>query len=389
MLVPTAQANQHDQQQQAAVPFLVGSQRYYEAPFFTFAAQLAGSSKTVTPVPEITPGNFLSGVTLQITSSGGVLGSSDAITNDGALAVLSSIELADTGGGSIHYPMSLFTSVMVQKYLEPWHGDPIKESTFSNSINPAVNVKIWPEIRDTVACLVNTDARAQYRLNITLAASTALTTTGTGTTYPTVTVAGWIDAWSQPDAVDLAGRPIVPLPPGLAVQRKLMHEVITGLGAGNNTVRLTLTGNEIRGLILIFRNSSGNRVDLTDANAGTIQFRLDNRVLWRMKPSQIVNRMYAFYGRWFGGGTSGTGYSGSNGAYTGSTIAGGYNRELGVYAIPRFRDPGNMGGEYWLQTIEQTYMVIEFNGGDGATQVEVVYDQLAVGPDLDPVFEGV
>lgn len=389
MLVPTAHAQNDQQQQQAAVPFLVGSQRYYEAPFFTFSKQLTGSSATVTPVPEITPGNFLSGVTLQITASGGVLGSSDAITNDGALAVLSSIELADTGGGSIHYPMSLFTSVMVQKYLAPWHGDPVKESTFSNSINPAVNVKIWPEIRDTVACLVNTDARAQYRLNITLAASTALTTVGTGTTYPTITINGWIDAWAQPDAVDLAGRPIVPLPPGLAVQRKIMHEVITGLGSGNNTVRLTLTGNEIRGLVLIFRNSSGNRVDLTDANAGTIQFRLDNRVLWRMKPSQIVNRMYAYYARWFGGGSSGTGFSGSNGAYTGSTIAGGYNREVGVYAIPRFRDPGNMGGEYWLQTIEQTYMVIEFNGGDGATQVEVVYDQLAVGPDLDPVFEGV
>lgn len=391
MLVPTAQSNSSggNQQQQSAVPFLVGSQRYYEAPFFDYTVQLDGSSHTITPVPEITPGNFLSGVTLEITASGGTLGSSDALTDDGALAVLSSIELADTGGGSIHYPMSLFSSVMVQKYLRPWAGDPIKESTFSNSINPAVNVQIWPEIRDTVACLVNTDARAQYRLNITVAADTALTTTGTGTTYPTLEVQGWIDAWAQPDAVDLAGRPIEPLPPGLGVQRKIMHEIITGLGSGNNTVRLTLTGNEIRGLVLIFRDTNGNRVDLTDANAGTMQFRLDNRVVWRQKPSQIVANMFRYYSRWFGGGVSTTGYSGSSGAYTGSGGAAGYNRETGVYALPRFRDPGNMGGEYWLQTIEQTYMVIEFNGGDGATQVEVIYDQLAVAGALDPVFEGI
>lgn len=388
MMIPGAQ--QQDQQGggQAAVPFLVGTQRYYEAPFFTYSVQLDANSHTVTPVPEVTPGNFLSGVTLAITSTGGTLGTASALGNDGALAVLSSIELADTGGGSILYPMSLFTAVMAQKYLRPWDGDPIKASTFSNSINPVVTVKLWPEIRDTVACLVNTDARAQYRLNITVAPASNLAG-ATGTTYPTVTVAGWVDAWAQPDAVDLAGRPIVPLPPGLAVQRKLMHEVITGLGSGNNTVRLTLTGNEIRGLILIFRDTNGNRVDLTDANAGTIQFRLDNRVIWRMRPSQIVNNMEKFYDRWFGGGASGTGFSGTNGAFTGSTIAGGFNREKGVYAIPRFRDPGNMGGEYWLQTIEQTYMVIEFNGGDGATQVEVVYDQLAVSGDLDPVFEGI
>ena len=384
---PLIQSQQQDQQGQASVPFLIGTQRYYEAPFFTFTQALDANTHTVTPVPEVTPGNFLSGVTLQITASGGSLGTQSSLANDGALAVLSSIELADTGGGSILYPMSLFTCVMVQKYFRPWRGDPIKQSTFSNSINPAVTVELWPELRDTLACLINTDARAQYRLNITVAAQTALAGSS-GTTYPTLTVKGWVNAWAQPDAFDLADRPIDQLPPGLAVQRKVMHETITSLGSGNNTVRFSLTGNEIRALMLIFRDTNSNRVDLTDANAGTIQFRMDNRVIWRMTPTQIVNNMEKFYAAWLGG-ASGTGFSGSNGAFTGSTIAAGFNREKGVYVIPRFRDPGNLHGEYWLQTIEQSYMVIEFNGGDGATSVEIVYDQLAVSGDLDPVFEGI
>lgn len=387
MHVPTAAAQDQGAGQGGQVPFLVGSQIYSEAPFFTYSVQLDANQHTVTPVPEITPGNFLSGVTLAITSASGVLGSASTITNDGALAVLSSIELADTGGGSILYPMTLFSHVMAQKYLRPWSGDPVKRPGFSNSINPTVTVNLGVEIRDTLAALVNTDARAQYRLNIVVAPGASLAG-ATGTTYPTVTINGWLNAWAQPDAVDLAGRQIVPFPPGLAVQRKVMHETIV-LTSSNNTVRLTLTGNEVRGIILIFRDTNGNRVDLTDANAGVIQFRLDNRVVWRQKPSQIIERMHHFYSRYFGGGTSGTGYSGSSGAFTGSTVAAGFNRETGVYVLPRFRDPGSMGGEYWLQTVEQSLLQIEFNGGDGATTVEVIYDQLAVSGALDPAFEGV
>jgi len=388
MHIPTAQTPQGAAAPQPAeVPFLVGSQHYTEAPFFTYTVQLDANQHTVTPVPEITPGNFLSGVTLAITSTGGVLGSASAITNDGTLALITSMELADTGGGSILYPMNAFASAMSQKYLRPWSGDPIKRPGFSNSINPVVTIDYGVEIRDTLACLVNTDARAQYRLNIVVAPGVNLAG-ATGTTYPTITINGWLNAWAQPDAVDLADRPITPFPPGLAVQRKLMHETII-LNAGNNTVRLTLTGNEVRGLILIFRDTNGNRVDLTDANAGTMQFRLDNRVIWRRRPSQIIEGMHTFYSRYFGGGVSGTGYSGSSGAFTGSTTAAGFNRETGVYVLPRFRDPGSLGGQYWLQTVEQSLLQIEFNGGDGATTVEVIYDQLAVAGDLDPALEGI
>lgn len=386
VLAPAANAG--DAEQASAVPFLVGTQKYREAPFFSFSAQMGASQQTVTPTPMITPGNFLSGVVIQITSASGVLGTANALTNDGTLAVLNSISLTDTGGGEILYPMSLFTYVMAQKYLRPWLGDPIKRANFSNSINPTLTFRFGIEVRDTLAVLANTDARAQYRLNLVLAPFASLATGAANNTAPTVTVKGYIDAWAQPDAVDLTGRPIVPVPPGLSTSRYLMHETDV-LNSGNNTIRFTLTGNEIRGLLLIFRDTNGNRVDLTDANAGNMRFRLDNRVLWVMTPSQIVEEMAAFYAQYFGGGTSGTGFSGGSGAFTGSTVAAGFNRETGVYAIPRFRDPGNLGGEYWLQTVEQSLLQIEFNGGDGATTLEVVYDQLAVSGILDPELEGI
>ncbi len=357
------------------VPFLVGSQRYREAPFYTFSSAMGAAQVTLNPVPQITPGNFLSGVVVQITSTGGVLGTANALTADGALGIINSISLTDTGGGEILYPMNLFGAVMAQKYLRPWLGDPQKRSDYSNSINPAITFRFGVEVRDTLAVLANTDARSQYRINAVLAPFSALTS-GANNTAPTVTVNMYLDAWAQPDAVDLAGRQINPLPPGLGTSRFLMHETDV-LNASNNTIRLTLTGNEIRGIILIFRDTNGARVDLTDANAGVLRFRLDNRVLWTMKPSQIIEEMQAFYARYYGGGKAA------------AATSAGFTRETGVYVIPRFRDPGSLGGEYWLQTVEQSLLQIEFNGGDGATTLEVIYDNLAVSGALPPEFEGI
>lgn len=362
------------------VPFLVGSQKYREQPFFSITNTLGASQITLTPVPNITPGNFLSGVVIEITSTGGVLGTTAALTTDGVLDLLNSISLTDTGGGEILYPMGLFEAVMTQKYLRPWLGDPQKRANYSNSINPAITFRFGVEVRDTLAVLANTDARAQYRLNVVLGPLLNLVSVSTGVTAPSVTVAGYIDAWAQPDAVDLAGRSIQPLPPGLGVSRFVMHETDTW-NAGNNTFRLTLTGNEIRGLILIFRNSAGARIDLTDANAGPLRFRLDNRVLWVMNPTQIVEEMAAFYSSFYGGG-----------AAAGATTAG-YTRETGVYVIPRFRIPGNLMGEFWLQTVEQSLLQIEVQGADMGTNapgtLEIIYDQLAVAGQIPAELEGV
>jgi len=156
-----------------------------------------------------------------------------------------------------------------------------------------------------------------------------------------------------------------------------MHEqpIIT---AGNNVIRETLTGNELRALILVVRNGDANksRIDLTDALAGALDFRLDARRLWKMTPSQIVEEMAAFY-LFLGAGT--------------------WVREPGVYVIPRFAGHANAGdasagqGEYWLQTVEQTLMQIEVTGGDISTSpgsLEIIYDALAIAGEVPAELEG-
>lgn len=362
----------------AEIPFIAGSNAYREAPFSTTVQQLDGNPHEI--VANITPGGFLRGVTMQVTSATGVIGAG-VLAADVPYSIFSSISLEDISGGPILYPMGGYAYAMTQKYLRPWDGDPSKRSDYSATINPSFTLRLFAEVKDTLAVLANTDARAQYRIRATLAPGNSagpngLTTTAP-TTQPTVTVKIYLESWAQPDLQDLLGNPIQQLPDGLVASRFLMHEnpILTG---GNNVIRETLTGNELRGLVLIIRNGDANksRVNLTDANAGPLSFRLDARQLWKMNPSAIVEEMQAFY-LLLGAGT--------------------WVRETGVYVIPRFSGHPSAGdnmagqGEYWLQTVEQTLLQVEFNGPDITTspgQVEIIYDALAIAGAVPAELEG-
>ena len=104
---------------QQEVPFLLGSNIYTEAPFFTFTQQMDGSQHTVLPVPQVTPGNFLDGITVSVTSTGGVLGTTASVNAFGGASLLNSIEFLNTIGGEILSPMGSFEYILAQKYLRP------------------------------------------------------------------------------------------------------------------------------------------------------------------------------------------------------------------------------------------------------------------------------
>lgn len=364
--------------QSGEIPFMVGSNLYRESPFATQTFAMGASSQEF--VNNVTPGGFLRGITMQITATGGVIGAG-VLAADGPYGILQSCSLEDISGGPILYPMGGYQYALAQKYLRPWDGDVSKRGNFSNTINPAFTMRFFAEVKDTLAVLANTDARAQYRFRYTIAAANqagpyGLTTTG-ATTNPTLVVKLYIESWAQPDLNDLLGNPIQQIPDGLVCSRFLMHEQ-PAITSANNVVRETLTGNELRGLIFVVRNGDANhsRVDLTDANAGSIDFRLDSRRLWKMTPSQIVEEMAAFY----------------------PMLAGGtWVRETGVYVVPRYSGSPSPGdglsgqGEYWLQTVEQTLLQLEFGGADITTSpgtFEIIYDALAIAGELSPDLEG-
>jgi len=339
----------------SVVPFFYGTNQYVEK-FFSQSQLLAATQ--VEAVSNVNPGGFMRGVRLEVSSTGGVIGSG-AVATDGPWTALQSITLENIDGSPIIYPMAGYTHMIRQWFGRPWWGDPSRRFDFSNTINPAFSLFMQPEIRHTAGVLANTDARALYRIRFTFAtAAQFLGTVGTAT-LPTVTVTCYLESWAQPDSADLRGNPIEELPPGLNLATIARHQVInlTAVGA-DNTLQISNMGNEIRCFTWIMRNSAGARTDLA---SNPIRWRLDNRSLGVFTTTEVFNRMADFY----------------------ESLQNGSTRPTGVYVFPRFFDPGRMVGESWMGTTNATYLIWETAtaaGGAGGT-IEIVTDEVVpVGP---------
>lgn len=331
------------------VPFFYGSNTYVEK-FFTASQQLGAAQ--VEFVSNVNPGGFMRGVRLEVRSAGGVLGAG-SLSGDTPWNVFASATLENIDGSPIIYPMSGYAHFARQWFGRPWWGDPSRRYDFSNTVNPAFSLFMQPELRHTAGVLSNTDARALYRIRFTINTSTAFFSVAV-TTNPTVTVTCYLESWAQPDAQDLRGNPIEPLPPGLSLQTIARHQVINLSAVGaDNTFQISNMGNEIRCFTWIMRNSSGVRTDLT---SNPIRWRLDNRSLGVFSDQEVFNQMNDFY----------------------ESLQNGSTRPTGIYVWPRFFDVGRMVGQAWMATSNATYLIWETAtaaGGAGGT-IEIITDEV-------------
>lgn len=332
----------------AVIPFIYGSNLYVEK-FATNTFQLTTTSQEF--ANNITPGGFLRGVRLEVRSTGGVGGT---VTADSPWNVFQNITLENIDGSPIHYPMNGYAYYASNTYFRPWDGDAAHRWDYVQGVNPSFSLFIKPEIRHTAGVLANTDARALYRIRFTLNTAAAVITGGS--TAPTVAVTQYLETWAQPDAADLRGNRIAPVPPGLSLATLRRHQIFQLNSAGaTNQFQLTNTGNELRGALFIVRDSNQARQDyLSDS----ILWRLDNRSLGTFSPNEVFNQMSDFY----------PGLS-----------SGVWVRPTGLYVFPRFMDPGRMVGQPWLATTNATYLMWETATAAGATNVpgtvEVITDE--------------
>lgn len=336
------------------VPFMLGTNSYAEQ-ISVDTFQLGASAQEF--VHNITPGGYLRGVDLQLTSAGGVGGT---LTADAPYNMLNSVSLENIDGSPILYPMPGYSYAMWQKFSAPWLGEPSNPGQLysTNQASPGWYLHAYPEIFGTAGVLANTDARAQYRFRYTL--STAATV-GTGyTTAPTVTGTLQLQTWAQPDRADLHGNTIQAQPPGLNIARIVRHQVLPLNAAGaTNLIQVTNTGNEIRNIIVIVRDQSNARVD---AISGVLRVRLDDRSLGTFTPNTLFDKAVKFYP--------------SLGNNT-------FPRPTGVYVLPRFQSPTPDNGtllnnDGWLATSNATFLNFEFVTGAGPTggTVEVITDEV-------------
>jgi hypothetical protein len=315
---------------------------------------------------------------------------------------LANVDLVNVDGSMILYTMGGYSHYIAQKYSRPWQGDPgsYPDAAAATNLSPQCTWFLQPEIRWTAGVLANTDSRSQYRFDASIDTAANITQgAGAWSGAPVVAVTPYMDAWAQPDDRDLQGSPNQPVPPGLNLQYKRRHQIFTLNGSGSdNILQSALTGNALRALIFITRTGANNcRGDLfTDP----LLVQVDNRSLGKFSTQVISTQaagsafleqwMYEFYGEYFPtGGNTGSGGSGaaSQTATHPATAYIPYNREIGVYVLPRFVKPGTLFGQGWLYTANNTKLIVETNTSanisTSATAELISSEVYPVGP-VDP-----
>ena len=344
------------------VPFWFGS-NIYAKKFNTTNATLGA---TTTPVQvNVPPNGYLSAVRLEVRST---LGSGGTMTGDAPWNVFQSMELDDVDGANIMYPMGGYQYKTANQYSRPWNGDPSRRYDFANSPNPSFSLSLQPEVRHTAGVLANTDARSQFSLSYTVNTLTSVITAGS--VAPALAITAYLEVWAQPDREDLAKNAIEPTPPGLALQTKRRHQTGTLNGASaNNTMQLSLTGNEIRWIGLLIRDSNNTRQDFL---SDPLNWMLDNKNLGVFSPNELFNLNNDFY-EMLNNGTS--------------------VRDTGLYMFPRFYQPGTMVGQAWLGTTNATYLIVESTTSATATNVpgtwEMIVDEAIPIAALDMQLESI
>ena len=306
---------------------------------------------------------FLRGPRLVVrTTSGATAGTPSA---DNPANFFKQAGLQNTDGTEISQNLiGGYALIQKQRFFRPWLKDPMLSYDYAQSVNPSFTLFMQPEVRQQLGCLENTDTRQQYSWTHTINTIANLGITGTG---PTCSVTPYVDVWAQPDVADLEGTTNERIPPGVNLQLKTRHYTfnLANAGADNNFLS-PLTGNAMRGGLLIVRDSNNARQDyLSDP----ITWTLDDRTLSIMSPDIVFQWQSEFYAS-FGQVRS--------------------PRPTGVYPFPRFFNSGAMLGQGWLYTSNATSVAWESSTAAAAANVpgtvellqEEVYAVGAVDPSL-------
>lgn len=323
-------------------------------------SQILGAA-TLASGGSVNAGNYLRGVRLIVRTV--TAGAGGTLAPDAPWSLFQNLDLTNVDGSEILYNMAGYSHFLSQKYFRPWLQSPdtAYDGAASTVNSPQFTLFLQPEIRWTAGVLANTDTRSQYRFDMTL--NTAAAVGGAYTTAPTISVTPYMDAWAQPDAQDLQGTPNQPVPPGVNLQTKRRHQIFPLNPAGSDNVFLsTLTGNAIRGMIMVTRNGSNAR---TAGLSDPIYWQLDNRSLGRLNPDILQQWEQDFY----------------SGNSRGNPL------ETGVYLFPRFLAPGDLEGQGWLYTSNASKLQWESSTAAAVTgngTAELITDEVyPVGP-VDP-----
>lgn len=239
------------------IPFTAAAHEHTE-PIFDQTVTPGTSVQQLSTI-DVPAYGFLRNIVLEVSGSGGALGGG-ALSADYPFNIFSSITLSDVNGAPIFGPLDGY-AVLWSNIVGAYAGrpDPRTLPAYDGTINTVFFLRIPIEVshHDGFGSLANQNAAASYKLNIAIN-TLANIITGGAPTAPAVRIRGYLEAWSLPNEVDVAGRPQAQFPP-LHGTTQFWSQNVKAVSVGNNTIPLVRVGNLIRSIVVIARNAAGAR----------------------------------------------------------------------------------------------------------------------------------
>lgn len=244
------------------IPFTAAAHEHTE-PITTDNTGAIGAAQLQRGPFDVPAYGFLRNIVLEVTLSGGVIGAG-VLSPDYPFNVLQNIQLLDVNGAPIFGPLDGYATLwanIIGGYT--FRADPRLDPAYVGTINAVFKLRIPIEItrHNGYGSLANQNAAAAYKLSYTVNSNIVYSTQPT--TPATVQVKSWLEAWSQPTATDLTGRPQEREPHGHGTAQFWTSYVKAGLAAGQQNIIHPRVGNMIRNLVYICRDGTGARTAAT------------------------------------------------------------------------------------------------------------------------------
>jgi hypothetical protein len=287
----------------AAVPFIRASSEHRE-PAGIDTSRLMTASDQDLGVFDIPAYGYLRSMFILVTATGG-LGAGVTTTEDSPFTALKNIALTEPNGAVIDQFNSGYNLFLAHKYGgyrdsigADFRASPVFSAPTSVGGNFVCGARVPIELncRDGLGSLPNQNAAATFKLRLTLAAAAQVYTV-LPSTLPTVRVQVFLEAWDQPETQSNGA--VNQITPPAMNTTQFWSEQIYNINGGQQTVRLTRTGNYIRNLIAIFRRTAGTRANGQSDFPATTTLYLDTRPLDIIEKNNWIQQMYERTG--FGG----------------------------------------------------------------------------------------
>lgn len=330
--------------------FRAGVQQHIET-YKTYNATL-GAAATTTFLDDIPSYGFLRGVFLKVTVTGGA-GGGATYKEDAPFSLIQQVQLQDVNSVNIIAVITGYDLYLIMKYGGYFFtGDAKQAEDYTQggvNGNPVFALYMPLEVRnrDSLGALPNKSSNTAYKLQIIVAGYQDVFSANPATPPTNARIDMIMDAWWEPQAVDLAGRAQADEPPSPDTVQYWMKASFTHAGAETITDQLKRLGYMYRNLIGTCRTTAPARSTANFPNPLTIIYEgqamtVPDRAIWR-------NLMVRYFG------------------YIGATDAAG-GLDTGVMVFPFNRDfglqPGAEIGNGYLPTASGTR--VEFQGSIGA-----------------------